>query len=77
MGESILFAFAKKNGKNHAAEQFKEIQRGMVIFQQVVDEANIVPPRIKIPTVKTVTPKRKRIPDKVPYYVKLTKPRRR
>lgn len=75
---------ARAYGKNHAAEQFKQLQRGMVIF---TNDLNMKPSEtmigwsesldLKIPKAKEFKQKRLRIPDHEPYYVKLTKPRRR
>lgn len=74
--KTLGVAIARAHGKNHSAEKFKELQRGMVSFTQVTDEATRPNIDIKIPKRKEFKPKRKRIKDREPYYVKLTSPRK-
>ncbi len=73
--KTLQVAISRGFGKNHAKEQMEALARGMAIFSSTIDE--VTPPKILIPKAKTYAPKRMRIPDKEPYYVKLTKMRRR
>lgn len=74
----LQVAISRAFGKNHAAEQHKNLMRGMTIMQTVIDEATVSTKdfNLTFPKVKEFKPKGKRIKDHEPYYVKLTRPRR-